>query len=147
MNTLAASATETEVREFIQARDRAIGSRDLDALMNFYAEDVLYFDCIPPFQARGQASLRSGWEQCYPHMPERFGIVSEQLQVYVHDDVAAAHWFWRFVNLPEGHGAGQTIIRSTAILERRDGQWKIVHEHGSVPFDPYTSNAVFAQEP
>lgn len=146
MTTTTAVSTETEIRHAIEARDHAIGSRDVDQILDFYAEDLVYFDCIPPFQARGRESLRKGWEGCFPHMPEGFGIVSEDLHVFAGGDTAAAHWFWRFVNLPVDNPAGQSLIRATAIFQRINGDWKIVHEHGSVPFDPYTNQAVFLRE-
>ena len=146
MTTTTANSTAIEIQQLIQDRDRAIGTRDVDEILRYYADDLIYFDCIPPFQARGREMLRKGWEGCFPHMPEGFGIVSEDLHVFAGGDMAAAHWFWRFVNLPVDNPAGQSLIRATAIFERRDGAWKIVHEHGSVPFDPYTNQAVFVRE-
>ncbi|MBX3177139.1 MAG: SgcJ/EcaC family oxidoreductase [Candidatus Hydrogenedentes bacterium] len=146
MSTTAETTTEAEVRTIIQERDRAIASRDVDAILNFYADDLVYFDAIPPFVARGREILRQGWEQCFPHMPEGFRIVSEDLRVFAGPGMAAAHWLWRFVDLPVDHPAAQTLLRATAIFERRGNAWVIVHEHGSVPFDPYTNQAVFARE-
>lgn len=146
MSATAEISTKSEIQSLIQERDRAIASRDVNSILRFYAEDLVYFDAIPPFVARGREPLREGWEQCFPHMPEGFGIVSEDLRVFAGPGVAAAHWLWRFVDLPVDHPAGQSLIRATAIFERRGDAWVIVHEHGSMPFDPYTNQAVFARE-
>lgn len=147
MTTPTNTALQSQVREVLAARDRAIGTKDVDAIMRHYAHDLVCFDAIPPFQSKGSGGLREGWESCLPHFPDRFGMASEQLVLFAGEDTAAAHWIWRFTDLPEGHPAMQTCLRATAILERRDGQWKIVHEHCSVPFDPYTEKAVFSLAP
>ena len=147
MNTATESTLQAEVREVLTARNRAIGRKDVDAIMRHYADDLVYYDAIPPFQSAGAGGLRHGWESCLPYFPERFGIVSEQLSIHGDGDSAAANWIWRFADLPTDHGAMQTCLRATAILERRGGVWKIVHEHCSVPFDPHTSMAVFSLAP
>lgn len=141
------SILQSEVCKAIEARNRAIGTKDVDAIMRHYTEDLVYYDAIPPFQSKGAGGLRHGWESCLPYFPDRFGIVSEQLSIHGDGDFAAANWIWRFTDLPADHGAMQTCLRATAILERRAGEWKIVHEHCSVPFDPHTEKPVYSLEP
>ncbi|MBL7649626.1 MAG: nuclear transport factor 2 family protein [Candidatus Hydrogenedentes bacterium] len=147
MTTATESTLQAEIREVLAARNRAIGAKDVDAIMGHYADDLVHFDAIPPFQSRGASGLRDGWESCLPHFPDRFGMASDQLAIFGADDSAAAHWIWRFTDLPEDHPALTTCLRATAILKRRGGEWKIVHEHCSVPFDPCTSQAFFQREP
>lgn len=146
--TIATESTlHAEVRETLSSRNRAIGTKDVDAIMRHYTDDLVYYDATPPFQSRGAAGLRQGWESCLPCFPERFGMASDELSIHGNGDFAAASWIWRFTDLPAEHGAMQTRLRATAILERREGEWKIVHEHCSVPFDPFTNNAVFSPVP
>ena len=38
-------------------------------------------------------------------------------------------------------------MRSSYHLEKRDGQWRIAHEHFSVPFDIDNGQAQFGLEP
>jgi ketosteroid isomerase-like protein len=38
-------------------------------------------------------------------------------------------------------------IRSTTCFRKFDGEWKVVHEHNSVPFDPATGTAALDLEP
>lgn len=38
-------------------------------------------------------------------------------------------------------------MRSSTQLEKRDGQWRIAHEHFSVPFDFENGQAQFGLEP
>ena len=147
MTTASESTLQAEVREVLTARNRAIGTKDVDAIMRHYADDLVYYDAIPPFQSAGAGGLRHGWESCLPYFPDHFGMASEQLSIHGDGDTAAAHWIWRFTDLPADHGAMQTCLRATAILERREGAWKIIHEHCSVPFDPHTEKAVHSLEP
>lgn len=147
MTTAIESTLQAEVREVLAARNRAIGAKDVDAIMGHYADDLVYYDAIPPFQSAGPGGLRQSWEGCLPYFPDHFGMASEQLSIHGDGDTAAANWIWRFTDLPADHGAMQTCLRATAILKRRAGEWKIVHEHCSVPFDPCTSQAFFSREP
>jgi len=147
MTTQTATTPEAEVRALLAARDRAVGMKDVDGIMACYVDDLVYFDAVPPFQSRDASGLRGGWESCLPHFPDRFGLTSEQLTVFVDGGVAGANWIWRFTDMPADEGAMQTCLRATAILARRGGDWKIVHEHCSVPFDPFTEKAVFSLTP
>ncbi|BBA35129.1 uncharacterized protein sS8_3186 [Methylocaldum marinum] len=62
-------------------------------------------------------------------------------------DLAFAHWLFRFTGEDKDHPAMQTWMRLTTCCQRQQGQWRILHEHCSLPFDPTTSQAVFTLEP
>jgi hypothetical protein len=63
------------------------------------------------------------------------------LAVSVSGGVALAHWLFRFTGKDKEHRAMQTWFRTTAGYRMDQGKWRIVHEHCSVPFDPYTAQA------
>jgi len=135
------SGDEAEVRRLIADQQRAVCAKDIDRIMSYYASDVVVFNVKPPFQTRGARDWRREWEMALAHFPALFGIETRDLVITVSGDLALAHSIWRFTGMP-----GQTWIRDTAVYRRGQGQWRIVHEHYSVPFDPETSRAVFAVE-
>jgi ketosteroid isomerase-like protein len=49
--------------------------------------------------------------------------------------------------LEQDHPAMQMWMRVTAVCQENQGNWQILHEHISVPFDPATSQAVFTLNP
>jgi ketosteroid isomerase-like protein len=136
------SATEAEIRRQIADQQRAICAKDIDRIMEHYAADVIVFNVKPPFQTRGATEWRREWETSLSHFPASFGVETRDLVVSVSGDLGVAHWLSRFTGMP-----GQPRIRDTAIYQRYEGKWLVVHEHYSVPFDPETSKAVFTLEP
>jgi uncharacterized protein (TIGR02246 family) len=136
----------THIRHAIAEWGDAFCAKDPERLTALYARDAVSFDAIPPFR-EGIESMKTKVLQCLPYFPDRFGMETRDLTIHVGGDLAGTHWLWRFTDLPPEHPAGQTWMRSTALWQRRDGHWLIVHDHCSLPFDPETSKAVFTLEP
>ncbi|MBD2020477.1 nuclear transport factor 2 family protein [Leptolyngbya sp. FACHB-36] len=137
---------EAQIRQLIGDQQRAICAKDVDQIMAYYATNVIFFDCKPPFQTQGTDAFRRTWEECLPYFPNSFGTEIRDLNIVVSGDLAIAHWLLRFTG-EEDHPAMQTWLRFTAAYQRQQGKWQIVHEHCSVPFDPHTSQAVLTLNP
>ncbi|GET42744.1 YybH family protein [Microseira wollei] len=137
---------EAEIKQIIVDTANAICAKDLDRIVSHYATDVTFFDVKPPFQSKGVDAVRRMWEACLPCFPDSLQIETQDLKVIVSGDLAIAHWLGRFTGMALDHPAMQTWLRFTTALQRHQGKWQIVHEHGSVPFNPETSQAVFALE-
>ena len=132
---------EVEIRRLIADLHEAVCTKNIDRIVSHYADEVVVFNVKPPFQIRGAKDWRREWETSLSHFPASFGMATRDLAITVSEDLALAHYLYRFTGLP-----GQSWIRDTAIYKRNLGKWQIVHEHYSVPFDPETSKAVFAVE-
>ncbi len=138
---------EAQIRQLIADVATAICAKDLDQIMAHYACDVIFFDVKPPFQTRGADAFRRTLEACLPYFPDSFGTETRDLSVIVSDELALAHWLWRFTGKDKDHPAMQTWMRDTLGCRRTQGRWQIVHEHCSLPFNSETSQAVFTLEP
>lgn len=138
---------EAQIRQLITDMSSAICAKDIDRLMAHYDSDVVVFDAIPPFQTRGADAFRRAWEACFPCFPDSFQTEMRDLRISVDGDLALAHWIWRFTGMEKDHPAAQTWMRNTVEYQRQQGGWRIVHEHVSVPFDPYTGQVAFTVEP
>ncbi|NJO78260.1 MAG: SnoaL-like domain-containing protein [Cyanobacteria bacterium RM1_2_2] len=140
------TANEAEIRQLITGQQCAICTEDVDQIMSRYATEVILFDVKPPFQTKGKAAVRQLWKDCLPYFPDSFEMETRDLTITVREDLAAAHWLFRFTGT-EDHPAMQMWMRATAVCQKNQGNWQILHEHISVPFDPATSNAVFTLNP
>lgn len=138
---------EAQIRSLIAEVHRALCAKDMDRVMSWYAADAILFDAKPPHQTRGKAAWRATWEECLPYFPDSFGIETRDLRVVVGGELAFAHWLLRFTGMETAHGADQPWVRITGGYRKSSGRWEIVHEHSSVPFDPYTSQAVLSRDP
>ena len=144
---LAALTDEARVRKLIADQQSAISAKDLDDLMKPYAPEFVAFDAIPPFRTLGPEAWRQTWAGCLPHMPEVFEIESRDLTVSVSGDAAFAHWLFRFTGPQKDHPAMQSWMRLTGCYRKVAGQWRVVHEHCSVPFAHVRIEAQFSNRP
>lgn len=137
---------EQVLRDMIAAWGEALERRDADAMTVNYAPDVTLFDVKPPYAMRGVQAYRQTWQACFPFLPRRFRAERRDLALTVGADMALCHCLSRLTPVDEPHPAGGTWIRCTVVFARRDGRWQVVHEHGSLPFDPVTERVVYIGE-
>lgn len=140
------TSNEAQIRQLIADQQYAICTKNVDQIMSRYATEAIIFDVIPPFQTKGKAAFRQAWEACLPCFPDSFEMETTDLTIIVNDNLAVAHWLFRFIG-QEDHPAMQTWMRVTSVCQKNQGNWQILHEHLSVPFDPETSLAAFTLNP
>jgi uncharacterized protein (TIGR02246 family) len=140
--TRTANTAEAEISALINRLVGATIAKDLDTVVTCYAPDVVAFDAIGAFQFKGLASYRKHWEACFADMPPG-GMTFEpsELSITAGDDLAFFHYVARCggsCNGEEKFG----WMRVTGCCRRIKGQWRIVHEHYSSPFDPSTGQVL-----
>jgi ketosteroid isomerase-like protein len=139
MSNADSAREDLQIRQRIADQHAAICRKDVAGVMSHYADDAVIFNVKPPFQTRNRAGWREIWETSLAHFPSSFSTETKDLQIVVSGSLAIAHYLYRFTGLP----GKQSWIRNTAAYRNFAGQWLIVHEHYSVPFNPETSKAVF----
>lgn len=137
---------EAQISQLISDQQRAICAKDVDQIMSRYAAEVILFDVKPPFQTQGKDAVRQLWEDCLPYFPDAFEVETKDLTIAVNDNLATAHWLFRFKG-EQDHPAMQMWMRATTACQKNQGNWQILHEHISVPFEPQTSQAVLTLNP
>jgi uncharacterized protein (TIGR02246 family) len=140
-NKPTARQDEVEIRQLVEKWSKALEAKDLDRLTADYAPDALLFDAIPAYKVVGAANIRSVWASCLPYFPETFRSEHRDLVVHVDGDLAFVHGLHHFVPTPADHCCGQTWMRITVCYRRIEGQWIVVHEHVSIPFNPMDNQA------
>lgn len=96
-----------------------------------WAEDALWFD-IPPFASRGiQPALRffdrvfGSFQSCKVDILE--------MDVVVNGDMGFVCTIQKVNVVLRTGDAKRLIVRETDCFERRNGEWKLIHQHASVP--------------
>lgn len=140
------TVNEAEIHQLITDQQRAICNKDINHIMSHYATEIVIFDVKPPFQTKGEAAVRQLWEEALPCFPDVFEMETRDLIIAANDSLATAHWLFRFKSEPE-HPEMQMWMRATAVCQKKEGNWQILHEHISVPFDPSNAQAVFTLNP
>jgi uncharacterized protein (TIGR02246 family) len=138
---------QAAVRKVIDDFMAALCQKDIRRMMLHYAPDAVLYDVKPPFQVRGAVAWRHIWEACLPFFPIAFEVEIKDTVIHAGNDVALSHYIFRLIDTDKDHAAAQTWVRVTTGFKKIQGRWKIVHEHGSVPFNPHTLQAQFTLEP
>ena len=125
---------KTAIRVLIEAIHQAHHDRDAAAIAAPYAPHAAIFDLSPPLAHDGvDPHHKAAWLATWDGPIERR---SRDFEIMVCGDLAVCHGYFQLSGTPKA--AGQPIsfwMRATVCLERsRNGAWRIVHEHESVPF-------------
>jgi ketosteroid isomerase-like protein len=140
-------SAKAEVRAVIDAIADAVRAKDVEAMISHCAPEIATFDLVPPLKHEGADALRELWAKTLAAFVPPLEYEVHELDLVVGRDVA----FSRSVNRFGGtRSDGKRIVNwlcSTIGLRKIDFQWKVVHEHVSVPFDMETGKALLKLEP
>jgi ketosteroid isomerase-like protein len=126
---------------------KAIGAKDIDGVMSFYARDILSFDLDPPLRYGGTDNKRRAWQEVFATYTGRIAYEVRDLNVTTNGELAFAHSLNHVSGtLASGH-ITNLWVRWTACLRRIDGVWLVVHDHVSVPADLEHGKALLSLTP
>jgi ketosteroid isomerase-like protein len=124
-------------------------AKDIDAIMSHYSDDVLVFDIVPPRQYVGAAAYRKDWEDLLkPFKTLKFDITD-----YAVSSDGQMAWAHSMQHLTATQMAGKKTqkidmtVRVTDVYKKINGDWKVVHEHVSVPIDLSKGKPDFTSKP
>ena len=97
-----------------------------------WAPEAIWFD-VPPFASMGVEPARKQFDK-------EFGAVSSfvaeilRTEIVVNGDmgIVCSVQRWSVVD-KSGIARPPMLIRATDCFERRDGRWRVIHEHSSLP--------------
>jgi uncharacterized protein YndB with AHSA1/START domain/ketosteroid isomerase-like protein len=121
---------EAQIRELLEAWAAAVRRHDKPAILAFHASDIVMFDLPPPLQARGLDEYEKTWDLFFQSHKVSQAFDIEELSILAGEDVGFAFGLMRC-------GAGQDpagfLFRVTIGLRKGGGEWRVVHEHHSLP--------------
>jgi uncharacterized protein (TIGR02246 family) len=121
----------TEIEALLQRLAKAHVDHNADAIVECYAPDAVIYELSPPLGRRGLsreavATWLAGWDG--PILIDAFDV-----NLTVDRELA----FSSALNRMRGRSNGEDQdmwFRATMCLRKMNGQWRIVHDHASVPF-------------
>jgi ketosteroid isomerase-like protein len=131
---IAASKDEIEVRTSILRAMENWSALEADANEAYYttSDKAVFFD-FTPMQYVGWKTYRSEIEKVQDSIKEFKITLNDDLHVRVAGKFAYAHATWKMSFVFKDGTRRHLEGRLTEVLEKQKGQWKIVHEHASVP--------------
>ncbi|MBK5519324.1 nuclear transport factor 2 family protein [Pseudomonas sp. TH10] len=137
----------TEIQTLIDTYRQAVIGKNVEKVMALYADDIVSFDAIKALQFKGKAAYRAHWVACMEMCPGPHIFEFHEIAIDSADNLAFAHWV---ANCGGTNDKGETQscwMRVTACYRRDAGQWRIVHEHWSAPFDMASGAMLFDVQP
>jgi ketosteroid isomerase-like protein len=97
-----------------------------------WAEDALWFD-IPAFASKGIKPASRFFDQAFGRL-QSCKIDILEMQIAINGDMACAFSVQRITTTHKDGTANKPLIaRQTDCFEKRNSEWKVIHEHTSVP--------------
>ncbi|GGQ02018.1 uncharacterized protein (TIGR02246 family) [Actinomadura coerulea] len=138
---------EAEIRQVVDRIVEGIRAKDLKALEQVYAEDVVSFDVEPPLQHVGIAAKLKNWTNVFTFF-EEVSYEVRDLALTVGEDVAFGHCFGRLSGtLKNGTATSGIWVRATFCFRKAGDDWLIAHDQVSVPLDMASGKGVTDLEP
>lgn len=140
---------EDEIRTLLARWERAFREKDVEAVMSVYApgQAVVAFDVVPPLAVVGRDAYRRNYEEFFAMFSGPLEIELRDLRIVASGDAAFLHCFDRMSGTLQGGERFDLWLRVTSGLRRIDGEWRIIHDHVSVPTRFETGSAALDLSP
>jgi len=127
------AADDAEILDVIQDLRQAHLDKNVALFAAQFTPNAAIYNLAPPLVHRGvDIQEKQAWFDSWATPIE---IDSRDFKITLTGDFAFCHGYMRMRGTKKGADKPVDFwMRETLCLERIDGEWKIVHEHTSVPF-------------
>ena len=126
---------ETQLRAVVDDWANALRTKDADAAVSHYAADNVMFLMAPPLQFTPEdAPGKRGVEEWFATWDGPLGYEMRDLKFTVGAEVAFCHSLNRMTGKKTDGERVDMWFRKTLGFCKIGGEWKITHDHESVPF-------------
>lgn len=138
---------EGNIRNVMLSWEKAASAGDLDAIMSHYAPEVIAYDAIAALQFKGIDAYRAHWKMCLSMCSGPMTFQMHDIHIGASDEVAFSHCLNQCGGADKDGNQHSSWMRVSSAYRKINGEWRIVHEHFSAPFDPESGKALFDLKP
>jgi uncharacterized protein (TIGR02246 family) len=130
-----ANIEENRIRALLETWADAVRRHDIPAILAHHEPDIVMFDLPPPLQCKGIEAYEKTWELMFRCHKPGVAFDIEELAVTAGHDVAFAAIIMRCGpdSSPNPADKDGFLFRLTVGLRKIDGDWRVAHEHHSIP--------------
>ena len=131
------TADEAKIKALTDQYVADVNAHNIDAIMSHYSNDVFVFDVVPPRQYVGVDAYRKDWEGLLNGF-KTYKLDVSDLSVSSDGQMAWGHSIQHLVGtqvIKKKTVKVDLTVRVSDVYRKIGGDWKIVHEHVSVPVD------------
>ena len=127
-----AAVTPAEATKIAEQAEAKFTTGSVDAIMHQYADGAVMFDATHPTLSTDR-NVQTGWARDFVSMkPADYHVPDRQIQIVGPDAFVSSGT--EVFTVAAGTVRPAISARFTDVFQRqRDGSWKIVHEHVSLP--------------
>jgi ketosteroid isomerase-like protein len=127
-----APVTKAEATRIAEQAEATFTTGDVNAIMRQYADGAVMFDASHP-ELSIDRKVQAGWARDFVSMkPADYHVPDRQIQLIGPDAFISSGT--EIFTVEAGAARPTVSARFTDVFQRqRDGSWKIVHEHVSLP--------------
>ncbi|MDR0830606.1 MAG: nuclear transport factor 2 family protein [Prevotellaceae bacterium] len=98
----------------------------------YWADDALWFD-IPPIAVKGKEKSCEIFESAFRSL-KSINVEILSMEAFINGDMGIVCSVQRWNIVPaNGTENPPLMVRQTCCFERRNGEWKLIHQHDSTP--------------
>ena len=124
---------EAQIRSVLDDWAKATRENRTNDVLKNHASDLVIFDVLPPMKYESAEAYRRSWGDWQPETQSDGQFDLEDLSVTAGTDVGFAHCFIRCGGTTPDGRTFEDLVRATFCLQKRDGFWKVAHQHVSKP--------------
>jgi uncharacterized protein YndB with AHSA1/START domain/ketosteroid isomerase-like protein len=123
---------QDRIRAIFGDSTNALFCRSVDLAVRHFADDLVSYDLAPPLEHIGPG--RQGMQDWFDTWDGPIAWAMRDTHVEIGGDIAFARGLGHMTGSKKDGDKVDVWVRVTVGLARRDGTWKITHQHTSVPF-------------
>ena len=131
---------QTQIRQLLGDLAEAIQRKDAARAVAPYATTNVMYVLEPPLQSRTEGGTsapgggEAGVQAWFDTWDGPMGYDRRDVEIFAEGDLAFSYGLVHLTGTKVGGGAEDLWFRETLGFRRIDGEWRIVHQHQSVPF-------------
>jgi len=136
-----------EIESLFDTYKNAIFEKDLEAFCSIFDEKVRIFDMWQQWTYEGLSAWREMAKGWFSSLGTNRDVVTfDGIQIQTDGELAVATAFVRFTAVSaEGKELRYLEDRLTWVARKKEGTWKIVHQHTSAPIDFNTMKVILTR--
>ena len=133
-----------EVLDQLKRWDNALIGSEVNDLVTQCANDISMFDVSS--QLSGVEAYKHEWQKVSPHFCHGMKISRRNMKLYASEQLAILHCHSKVEVVSSEKPLTMPWCRTTLCLQKIDTQWRVVHQHISMPIDMSTGQVVFLKD-
>lgn len=122
------------INHLIEVYETAAKTKDVDLMLSIYADDIFVYDAWEKWSESGIDAMKQLVTEWFASLGEEsLDIEISNIKVEADTHVGFASYDVKFIRLDTKGKAYQSITNRFTIGVVKDNQWKIKHQHSSIP--------------